>query len=236
MAIPLPQLVGEIIPEKTILFFGAGSSVPSKAPSVDTIKKHFAKTFGLADDGYSLSELASLVETKTKSRRSMISQLRSLFTNLRPTGGLSNVALYNWKSIFTTNYDDLIEQCYAHHEIDLTVYSSNFDFTIHDKPPAVKLFKIHGTLEKDISDGHVSRIIITDIDYDHTQDYRQSLFDRLKADLAGAHLIIIGHSLADQDIKEVVARASAINAQTMGSGRITLLLYTNPTSPTEGVG
>jgi hypothetical protein len=66
MTLPLPQLVGEIIPEKTVLFFGAGSSVPSKAPSVDTIKKRFAKTLGLDADGYSLSELASLLETKVK--------------------------------------------------------------------------------------------------------------------------------------------------------------------------
>lgn len=89
----------------------------------------------------------------------------------------------------------------------------------------MKLFKLHGTIEKDTADGHVSRIIITDTDYDHTEDYRQSLFDRLKSDLAGAHLIIIGHSLADPDIKEIVTRAASINTQAMGSGRISLLFY-----------
>ena len=93
------------------------------------------------------------------------------------------------------------------------------------KSAAVKLFKLHGTIEKDISDGHAGRIIITNSDYDHTEDYRQSLFDQFKSDLAGAHLIIIGHSLADPDIKDVVARAVAINSQSLGGGRIALMLY-----------
>ncbi|WP_448950975.1 SIR2 family protein [Labrys neptuniae] len=225
MATPLTQLVNEIVPEKTVLLFGAGSSVPSKAPAVAAIMAHFEEIFAAKADGYSLREQSSLVEVKTKSRKKMISELRKLFANLRPTGGLLNVPLYNWKSLFTTNYDNLIEKCYEEKNIDLSVFSSNFDFTVHENPAAVKLFKLHGTIEKDVSDGNVSRIIITDADYDQTEDYRENLFNRLKSDLAGAHLIIIGHSLADPDIREIVAKAASINTQTMGSGRISLLLY-----------
>jgi len=43
----------------------------------------------------------------------------------------------------------------------LAQYSSNFDFTMMDEPAAVKLFKIHGTIEKDEIDGHRSRIILS---------------------------------------------------------------------------
>ena len=225
MATPLSQLISEIVPEKTVLLFGAGSSVPSKAPSVAVIMEKFEEVFKVRAADFSLREQSSLVETKAKSRKKMVSELRKLFVNLRPTGGLLNLPLYNWKSLFTTNYDNLIEQCYDEKSVDLSVFSSNFDFTLHDNPAAVKLFKLHGTIDKDVSDGNVSRIIITDADYDQTEDYRESLFNRLRSDLAGAHLIVIGHSLADPDIKEVVAKAASINAQTMSSGRISLLLY-----------
>jgi hypothetical protein len=44
--------------------------------------------------------------------------------------------------------------------------------------------------------------------------------------LAGSDLIIIGHSLADPDIKAVVNRAAAINAKILSPGRICLLMYT----------
>ena len=107
------------------------------------------------------------------------------------------------------------------------VYSSNFDFTIHDAPTATKLFKLHGTIDKDTSDGDVSRIILTDADYDQTTDYREALFDRLKSDLAGARLIIIGHSLSDPDIKEIINRAARINVTSQTAGQIALLLYSH---------
>jgi hypothetical protein len=53
-----------------------------------------------------------------------------------------------------------------------------------------------------------------------------TFYDRLKGDLAGARLVIIGHSLADPDIREVVNRAAAINAKAENGGQICLLLYT----------
>ena len=75
-------------------------------------------------------------------------------------------------------------------------------------------------------DGDRSRIILTDADYDLTEEYREQLYDRLKADLAGSLLIVIGHSLADRDIRDVVNRAAAINARSGGSGQLVVLSYT----------
>jgi SIR2-like domain len=98
----------------------------------------------------------------------------------------------------------LIEQCYDRRSKQLDVCSSNFDFGRLTSPSTPKLFKLHGTIEKDVCDGHKSRIILTEADNDQTVDYREFLYDRLKGDLAGARLIIIGHSLADQDIREIV--------------------------------
>ncbi len=224
MPIPIKQLVDLIEPTRTVLFFGAGSSVPSRAPTTDALIAHFAKRFKLPEVGFNLSETASLAEHRT-SRGDVIAALRELVKNLKPTGGLLNLPLYNWRSLFTTNYDDLIEQCYSRRNIPLTTYSSNFDFGIDSNPSATKLFKLHGTIEKDISDGHKSRIILTEADNDQTVEYREHLYDRLKADLGGGRLIIIGHSLIDTDIREIVNRAAQINAKSENSGQIILLLY-----------
>lgn len=224
MPITVTQLVSEILPERTVLLFGAGASVPSKAPSVGAIQQHFANVFQVDYKKYNLREQSSLIEARTKDRKKLISELRSLFRKIRPTGGLLNLPHYDWKSIFTTNYDNLVEECYKIQGKDLSVYSSNFDFTEKSLSSAVKLFKLHGTIEKDISDGNNSRIILTDADYDHTEDYREQLYDRLKSDLAASHLIVIGQSLADEDLRDVIKRASAINAQSR-SGRLSIILY-----------
>lgn len=226
MPMQLNRLVDIIQPEKTVLLFGAGSSIPSGAPSVDKLKSRLSKMAGVNASDYTLAEIASFAEKKN-SRKDLIESMRASFRGLRPTRGLVNLPLYGWKSLFTTNYDDLIEQCYRNHSRDIVCYSSDFDFTNHASATATKLFKLHGTIEKDICDGYQGRLILTDTDYDHTESFRNALYDRLKGDIAGNHLVIIGQSLADQHIKDIATRAASISANALGPARVSLLMYTN---------
>jgi SIR2-like domain len=219
------SIVDRVQPERTVLLFGAGSSVPSKAPTSEALADFVANRFGLPHSGFSLPEIASLAERKA-GRRSLINALREQFQNLKPTGGLLNLPLYSWKSLFTTNFDDLIEQCYRRRELPITAYSSDFDFRTPDDPAAQKVFKLHGSIEKDEADGHRSRLIITDGDYDLTSTYREQLYNRLKGDLAGAMLVIIGHSLADPDVREIANKAAGLNGQVENGGQIVLFVYT----------
>lgn len=225
MSVEITRFVDSITPQQTIILFGAGSSAPSGLPSAAQLAEQLASIIGLASQDYSLSEIASLVEQRL-SRRELVETLRSTLRNARPTGGLLNLPLYDWKALYTTNYDDLIEQCYRRRNRDLTVYSTDFDFTVHDHPEATKLFKLHGTIEKDTVDGSASRLIITETDYDQTGNYRDSLYDRLKGDMIGGHLVIIGHSLQDRDIREMVNRAADLGSKAPGAWRLSLFLYT----------
>ncbi|MFP9462418.1 SIR2 family protein [Pectobacterium brasiliense] len=223
MPIDIKQLVNDITPEKTVLFFGAGSSIPSRAPSVESMIEKLSSRFQEYADGYSLRELSSIIETKF-TRYEMITELRKMFDNVTPAGGILNAPLYDWKSIYTTNYDNIIEQSYNSSQKKLKVISSNFDFSNPGHSDVLKYFKLHGTIEKDIVDGVQSRIIISDVDYDHTVEYREKLWDRFKDDINDSHLIIIGHSLADQHVKDLIERAANINAIS-GIGKVSLFLY-----------
>lgn len=225
MSISLGDLTKRINPRNTVLFFGAGSSLPSGAPSVKKLIDIFSSSFGLSSSEYSLSEIASLIEQK-HTRRALIDCLRTPFKNLTATGSILNLPLYDWKNIYTTNYDNLIEQAYSKKERPLSVTSSNFDFTLQRVPEATKLFKLHGTIEKDESDGIHSRIIISENDYDLTGEYREYLYNSLKLDLAGSDLVIVGYSLADTHIKELITKALDINSKSMSPATIYLILYT----------
>lgn len=226
MTTQLSTFVKDIQPESTILFFGAGSSLPSHAPSVSEIIAHLSRAFGQPSEGFTLAELSELIDQKTKDRQRMISEVRSLFSTIRPTGGLLNIPLYEWKALYTTNYDELVEEAYKHADRSLTVYSSNFDFTLRGNPVSTKLFKLHGTISKDTSSGDNARLVLTSNDYNYTEEYREKLFDTFRADLGDSSLVIIGHSLADPDVKAVINRAIRLDAQALSSGRITLLMYT----------
>ncbi len=223
MPITLDQLVSKIEPASTILLFGSGSSIPSGAPSVDTIISDLAHDLSLDQNSYTLGEISGIYEQRN-GRKNLITKIRKHFKQKGPTGGLINVPLYDWRNIYTTNYDELIESAYSRHGTPMNVYASNFDFTIHNSPENTKLFKLHGTIGKDDSDGYRGRIIITENDFDHTEDFRQALFDHFKSDVNISNLIIIGHSLADPDIKGIVNRA--LSFKNDGStGTITLLMF-----------
>jgi hypothetical protein len=224
MPISVEELAAAIRPERTVLLFGSGSSIPSGAPSVGDIRTHLAKEFNLDAGDLTLAELAAIIE-KRRNRSDLVASLRKLFARLRPTGGLLSIPLFAWRSIYTTNYDTLIEQSFSRARVPISVYASNFDFKVHDVPQALRLMKLHGTIDQDIADGHRSRLIITEADYDLAEEFREYLFDSLKADMAGTNLIIVGHSLADQDIREIVNRAVAISQKAANAGTIYLFAY-----------
>lgn len=225
MSQTLEHLIQEITPGRTVLLFGSGSSIPSGAPSVTKLINAYAEGFKVPSD-FSLSEITQLAENKSQSRKKVISLLRKYCSDLKPAGGLRNLPLYGWKSIYTTNYDRLIEIAYENREKRAKVFSSNFDFNSDHGQPDVPLFKLHGTIEKDECDGHNSRIILTESDYTKTAAYREQLYDRMKSDLISADLVIIGHSLADTHLKDLAMRAARLNRETLGSGRVWLLSYT----------
>jgi len=146
MPITLQTLVDEIEPTKTVLLFGSGSSLPSGAPSVSELIDTFSKAHNITGD-FSLSELTGIIESKERSRVKLIATLRKRFANLKPTGGILNLPRYEWKSLYTTNYDRLIEDAYKGTRRHLVTISSNFDFTGDDVPGSLKLFKLHGSIE-----------------------------------------------------------------------------------------
>jgi hypothetical protein len=220
----IDRLADSIEPERTVLLFGAGSSVPSGAPTGQDLSSVLMAQFHITDTGLSLPDLASLIEVRA-SRKELISAVRRVLGDIKPTGGLLNLPRYQWKSLFTTNFDTLIEQCYARAHRQLIVYASDFDFTVHDQLQATKLFKLHGTLTSDVSDGHRARLIIADGDYDHTGNFRETLYDRLRGDIVGSHLIIIGHSLQDPDIRTIANRCADFQAKGQAAIRISLLVF-----------
>lgn len=226
MIIELSQLVRRIDPRRTVLFFGSGSSVPSGLKSAPQLTQALCDKFKVGEGSeYSLTEASQIVEDQ-HGRRALIDFLRREMASARPAGGVLNLPLYGWNSIYTTNYDQIVEKSYSSRSAPLRVLSSNFDFGSGRDDDATSLFKVHGSIERDIVDGHLSRIIITDGDYDLTSDYRKMIWDRLSADMADNDCVIIGYSLLDHHVRELVLKVAEMKREAQHTTKVYLLLYT----------
>jgi NAD-dependent SIR2 family protein deacetylase len=224
LPISLEALCAVLKPENTSLLLGAGASVPSGAPSgiqlAQRLWRDVAKSDALSED---LIETSGILERRF-SRRPVIEALVSALRKLQPTGGMLGLPKFGWHSVFTTNFDQLMEAAYKSAGVPLVPIRSNYDFTYRESRSETTLYKLHGCISQDRSLGHKASMILTEQDYEDFEKYRQSLFSLLQACLLTQDVLIIGQSLRDRHLSDLIKRV--LNYKQEGApGNIYALIY-----------
>lgn len=224
MPISLEALCLILKPASTSLLLGAGASVPSGAPSgsqlAEILWRDVARSSAHSDD---LIETAGILERRY-SRRPVIDALVSSLKKLKPTGGLLGLPKFGWKSIFSTNFDQLIESSYKAAGISLTPIRSNYDFSYREIRSDTTLYKLHGCISQDRSHGDKASMILTEQDYDDFEKYRQSLFSLLQSNLLTGDILIIGQSLRDRHLNDLIKKVLSFK-QEGAPGNVYILVY-----------
>lgn len=215
-------LAQRINPEQTVLLLGAGASVPSGAPTGADFATYLARRLTPVPSGNDLAEIATIYEHRT-SRRELVEAVQSRLTTLEPTGGLLLLPEFDWRSIYSTNFDQLVEKAYTSSGRPLAVVRSNYDWQKGLGGPV--LYKIHGCVTQDVGLGNKHRMVLTDRDYDQVIDYHQLLFTTLESEMLTCDTLVIGQSLADKHLKDLAKRAANLNRTAGTPGRVYLLVY-----------
>ncbi|GAA4821235.1 SIR2 family protein [Nocardioides caeni] len=215
-------LAKKIRPEQTVLLLGAGASVPSGAPTGAELATHLARQLSPVPIGENLAEIATIFEHRT-SRADLVKALQARLRNLEPTGGILLLPEFDWRSVYSTNFDLLVERAYRLSGRSLAVVRSNYDW--QKGLGGAVLYKIHGCLTQDVGIGHKHRMVITERDYDQVQEYHQLLFTSLSAEMLTCDTLIIGQSLGDAHLKDLAKRAAQLNQAEGTPGRVYLLVY-----------
>jgi hypothetical protein len=224
MPISLDTLKAAIKPARTALVLGAGSSVPSGAPTgAQLAHKLWRKVANSEPQSDDLVETASILERRF-SRRAVVDAVLEALNPLRPTGGLLGLPKFGWKQVFTTNFDRLIEMAYRANGITSSIIRSNFDFTNKEISTGTKILKIHGCITQDQSLGHKASMILTEADYETHLKYRQAIFSLLETSLLEGDALIIGQSLRDPHLHELVKRV-LVAKQQGAPGEVYTLVY-----------
>lgn len=215
-------LAARINPANTVLLLGAGASVPSGAPTGPEFAHYLAGRLTPPIDGSDLAEVATLFEHKT-TRRDLVQAVQDRLRDLEPTGGLLLLPEFDWRAIYSTNFDRLVEKAYRRSGRDLPVVRSNYDWQRGFE--GTVLYKIHGCMTQDVGLGHKHRMVLTDRDYDQVADYHQLLFKSLELEMLTSDTLIIGQSLADNHLKGLAKQTAQLNQTSGTAGRVYLLVY-----------
>ena len=202
----LERLIKYIRKEDVALFIGSGFSFKAGAPHVcdiiEGILKEGGEKFASENRNKSLREVSESFVEFCDGRNDLISLLGKLFNfkikDISDQEILRKIP--HIKTIFTTNYDTLLENAYPQGE--RVVITSNEGCSYADEKK-VNIFKLHGDITTlNAPDG----IIITESDYKNyfkTGRY-ELIWETLKIIFSRKHMLFIGYSLEDDNIIDII--------------------------------
>ncbi len=225
MPISLDTLCAVVTPARTALVLGAGASVPSGAPTGAELAAFLWRELASSDaQSTDLTETATILERRY-GRESVVRRVVANLRRLTPTGGLLGLPTFDWKRLFTTNFDCLMEDAYKKHNRQLIPIRSNFDFSAKEGLDGLRLFKIHGCITQDEALGHRASMLLTETDYENHKKYRQLLFSHLANALLEGDALFIGQSLRDRHLVELVREVLKAKQDEGAPGQVYVLIY-----------
>ena len=186
---------------KCVLFLGAGigrhlTTNGKPLPSGWELTQELCKKFDLEmKDSYELPLISRVVELQ-KGRKDLESYLHKRLSDAQPDDDLQWLLSLNWRSIYTTNYDEGIERAFSLNgnlRRQPVVYSLSQDIVDYDQRLEVPIIHLHGTL----FGANKSNIVITSEDYVTYKEKRRMLFELLKRDAAISTILYVGYSNKD---------------------------------------
>lgn len=211
------EVIENILSGSAIVFLGAGfswgaeisgrtdaKSTASKVPSSDEAKEILATSVGYTEDlkDVSLSDIAELVrETKGNGAAYndyMTSFFLTNFTLCKPSEDQKIVCKLPWRAIFTTNYDDIVEQS---SEGDAYHFFSPQSASLDIPRGRTPVYHLHGRAADLTKPSTLDGFVLSETDYLDLNKHNSEIYSRLFSDIhAATDVVFIGYSLKDLEI------------------------------------
>ncbi len=201
----LQEALNDVQGGAAICFLGAGYSLGARdaggveVPSVSALRKEICRFPGLeqATDS-SLVDLAEFCEQATELRYQLHSLVVNRLTFCRPSAAQEQIVNLPWRSIFTTNFDDVAERALNNEEI--TIVTPAFDAKTL-KPGKKALYYLHGRA-RDVFDGIADpSLVLSETNYLGLKERNRNLYSALENEAhAASRIFFIGYSARDAEV------------------------------------
>lgn len=186
-----------------VLLVGAGFSVNTpvgtgKVPSTADLTDELKDILEIPrNEKASLSDVAEYANEHSEGKRKLISHLINRLTSTQPNDAQRWIISQNWRAIFTTNFDDVIEQVSSKNRTVVTPATDSSSIS----PSLTPIFYLHGRAldarERDID----PKIVISESNYLELSQKNKDLYAKLFNEIACARsIILIGYSLRDLEV------------------------------------
>lgn len=189
----LNDVAEAILQDNTSLFIGAGSSMQYGAPSWGALidKSYTGYATGSNVDRAQCAELDGV-----KIKKIIAQHTSSIDVDIKKRDTyLSNLLNFKYKSIWTTNYDTIIEKVLEHNSINAkTIYRYNH-FQELSYPGGYFVFKINGSCDD------AETIVITKEDFIDYRKSHEAYLILLKRELLCHNFLFLGCSFEDDILR-----------------------------------
>lgn len=185
------------------IFVGSGISKESGVVSWIDFLRPLAQDIGLhVNETDNLPMIAQYIVNSNSGNRNIIySEINKVFGKKYSLNPYHNIIYnLNFSTIWTTNYDMLLEEAYK--DKNICVICSDKDLGQSTVDKEIKLVKLHGSANGDLID-----IVLTQEDYDMFYLKKAALAQKLRDTLLNKSILFIGYSYSDPNIRTVMVEA-----------------------------
>jgi hypothetical protein len=192
-----------LIERRAALFAGAGLSRSAGFVDWKGLLRGFARDLDLEIDRE--TDLVALAQYHTNEQQGNRAELNNIliqqFTQqAEETENHKLIARLPIHTVWTTNYDQLLEQAFAHQDKIVDVKVDPKQLALYKPGTDVTVFKMHGDVTSPQS------AVLTKEDYETYTKHRKLFSIRLKGDLVTQTFLFLGFSFTDPNIEYILSR------------------------------
>ncbi|EHK2355138.1 SIR2 family protein [Clostridium perfringens] len=211
------EIANRIKNNKLILFIGAGVSknvgLPSWGELISKLgedMEYDSDVFYMLGDYLELAEYYTIEKSKKMPRNEIYDKLKkylsvderilkNLIKKSNVCENLRNIINNGIKTIYTTNYDSIIELLLKSNEVNEDKESLNVIYDLETmtkmKDENINLIKLHGDLR------NIDDIVLNQSSYFNRYDFENCLDIKLRGDMLTKSILFLGYSFSDINIK-----------------------------------
>ena len=212
-----------VLEGRATVFIGPGISQAIKLPGWNDLAKRFVVEIGnqinlkvdenfekdFEQDPLRLAEYVQLSSDNGRNR--LLNCLSDAFKEDLGAGSPEAISILSEMPIttlWTTNFDTVIERTYGARGRDLEALTVNQSLLKRPDGNRVLLHKMHGCIERFRKDG-IDSIVITRSDYDRFALDHGGFQTRLQSDIISQHFLFIGFSFMDPNLHHILTLTAA---------------------------